>query len=86
MTQARFKRRFRAKEILIKSSHKGGSDDAEASSSSFYKIRWSLKQFKGENMWDWWKKLKFTPMEFETTRKQDIKDKTMKVKIYSVGV
>ena len=37
-------------------------------------------------MWDWWKKLKFTPMEFETTRKQDIKDKTMKVKIYSVGV
>jgi len=38
-----FKHGFSAKEILIKSSHKGGSDDVEAPSSSFYKIRWELK-------------------------------------------
>jgi len=61
LTQARFKCRFRAKEILIKSSHKGGSDDVEAPSSSFYKICWSLKQTHQIFALGARRKRKFTP-------------------------
>ncbi len=35
---------FVRKKFLIKSLQKRGLDDVEAPSSSFYKIRWSLKQ------------------------------------------
>jgi len=56
-----FKHGFSAKEILIKSSHKGGSDDVEAPLPSFYKIRWSLKQTYQIFAFGARRKRKFTP-------------------------
>ena len=68
MTQNNFKHGFSAQEILIKSSQKGDSDDVEAPSSSFYKIRWSLKPDLRDNVLANLRELKFTPLEFETYR------------------
>ena len=59
--QNHFKQSFHVKEILMKDAHKGGSDDVEAPSSSFYKIRWSLKQTYQIFAFGARRKCKFTP-------------------------